>query len=52
MCPHDPTDSSDATHGDDPSSAWPPHPGADATRSGDFDPARATLFASDPSREP
>ena len=51
MCPHDPTDSSGATHGDDPSPARPPHPAADATRSGDSDPARATLSAPDPSRE-
>ena len=51
MCPHDPTDSSGATHGDDPSPARPPHPAADATRSGDSDPAGATRAAPDPIRE-
>jgi len=51
ICPHDSTDSSGATHGDDPSLAWPAHPAADATRSGDSDPAGATLAAPDPMRE-
>ncbi len=50
MCPHDPTDSSDATHGDDPSPAWPPPPAAAATCSGDSDPADGTLSA-DPTEE-
>src|SRR4051812_5369076 len=52
MCPHDPTDSSGATRGDHASPARPTHPAADATHSGDSDPARATLSAPDPSRVP
>jgi serine/threonine protein kinase len=51
MCPHDPIDSSGATHGDDPSPARPPPPALDATQAGDSDPVRATLSAPDPSRE-
>src|SRR5262245_32155561 len=51
MFPHDPTDSSTATHGDDPSPARPPHPAAEATGSGDSDLARATPSATEPIRE-
>ena len=42
MCPDDPADSTDATHGDDLSPACPPQPTAAANRSIDSDPARAT----------
>lgn len=45
MCSHDPTDSSDATHGDDPSPAWPPLSAAADTGSGESDPADVTLSA-------
>src|SRR5262245_4960652 len=48
MSPHDPTDSTSATHGDDPSSTLPPPLTAKATGSGDSDPARGTLSAPDP----
>ena len=51
MWPHDPTDSTDATHGDDPAPARPPQPTAAATRSSDSDPARATPSATEPIQE-
>ena len=52
MCPHDSTEPFGTTHGDDPAPARPPHPAAEATRAGDFDPAGATLSVPDSSREP
>src|SRR6516165_104982 len=51
MWPHDPTDSSGAVHGDDPAPARPLPPAADATGSGDSDPARATPSATEPIQE-
>ena len=51
MWPHDPTDSSGARHGDDPAPARPLPPAADATGSGDSDPARATPSATGPIQE-
>src|SRR5262245_58151591 len=51
MCPHDPTDSSTATHGDDPSPARPPPPAAMATGSGDSALARATPSGTEPIHE-
>src|SRR6516162_4051134 len=51
MCPTDPTGSSDGTHGDGRSPAWPPHPAADAIGSGDSDPARPTPSATEPIQE-
>ena len=51
MWPHDPTDSSSAMHGDDLAPARPLPPAADATGSGDSDPARATPSATEPIQE-
>jgi len=51
MWPHDPTDSSGVMHGDDPAPARPLPPAADATGSGDSDPARATPSATEPIQE-
>jgi hypothetical protein len=47
----DPTDSSGAMHGDDPAPARPLPPAADATGSGNSDPARATPSAIEPIQE-
>src|SRR4051794_27509574 len=52
MSPHDPTDSSTARHGDDPSPAPPPHPAAEALGPADPHLARATPSATEPIREP
>jgi hypothetical protein len=50
MCPHDPTDSCDVTHGDGESPTWPPRPAPGAT-SAESEPASATRVAPDPIRE-
>src|SRR5262245_56788082 len=48
MWPHDPTDTSRATDGDDPVPASPPCPPTHAIHAGDPDPASTTLLVPDP----
>jgi WD40 repeat protein/tRNA A-37 threonylcarbamoyl transferase component Bud32 len=50
MCPHEPINSSDVRHGDGPSPVQPLPPAVEHTNSGDSDPARATLTATEPIR--
>jgi hypothetical protein len=51
MCPHDSSDPSSNTHGDDLAPAWPPCPASHAALSGDSDPVSAALAAPNPSQE-